>query len=123
MSKKKYVTLTIYIILTIVAVVGSWFVRGFYDELMLYKGYFHVINGTDNNKTIELTFPSGESKNANINPGNLNTFVVFNTGEGSISIKSDGQDLGNVGYITTFNPPIVIVVMDDKVIFSYISLP
>lgn len=123
MNNKKYVIFTIYVFFTIVAVVASWFARGLYDELILYQGYFHVINGTENQKTIELIFPSGESKSADIHPGNLNTFVVSNTGEGSIAVKSDGQKIGKVGYVTTFNSPIVIVVMEDKALFSLISLP
>ncbi|EAZ92056.1 hypothetical protein [Crocosphaera chwakensis] len=123
MSNKKYVILTTYIISMILAVAGSWFARGVYDELILYKGYFHVINGTENQKKIELTFPSGESTNVNISSENMNTFVVSNTGEGSIAVKSDNQDLANVGYVSSFNPPIIIVIMDNKVVFQYITRP
>ena len=56
MSNKKW------FILIIIAVLCSWFARGLYDEFTFYSGYFHVINGTEKNKTIELTFPSGESR-------------------------------------------------------------
>ncbi|WP_107667369.1 hypothetical protein [Cyanothece sp. BG0011] len=117
MSKKKYV------ILTTVAVIGSWFARGVYDDLKFYNGYCHVINGTEEDKIIELTFPSGESTKANIQPRNLTTFAVSNTGEGSIAVKSDGQEIGNVGYVTSFNPPIIIVVMDNKIVFQYLPRP
>lgn len=123
MSKKKYVIFTIYVIFTTIAVIGSWFARGLYDELMVYRGYFYLINGTENQKTIELTFPSGESRNANLHPEQLETFVVSNTGEGSISVKSDGEELEKVGYVTSFNSPIVIVVTDDQVVFSLLSIP
>ncbi len=112
-----------YIILTIVGVLISWFARGFYDEVMLYKGYFHVVNGTEKYKTIELTFPSGESRKANIHPGKKSSFIVPNTGEGSIAVKSDGQEIDKIGYVTSFNPPIVIVVMEDKALFSLMSIP
>ncbi len=120
MSNKKW------LILMIVAVLGScnasWFARGLYDELMFYKGYVHLINGTKEQKNIELIFPSGESRKANIHPGKSRTFLVLNTGEGSITVNLDGQFIDQVGYVVFLNSPIAIVAMEDRAIFTFISI-
>ena len=92
------------------------------DELMFYKGYVHLINGTKEQKNIELIFPSGESRKANIHPGKSRTFFVLNTGEGSITVNLDGQEIDKVGYVVVPNSPIAIVAMEDRAIFSIISI-
>ena len=48
MSNKKWFILMIVAVLG--SCIGSWFARGLYDELMFYKGYVHLINGTKEQK-------------------------------------------------------------------------
>ena len=84
----------------------------------MYEGVFHVVNATAVERTIELSFPSGERRSSVIAGGQTADFRVEKTGEGSMSVSSGGESLGAVGYVTSHNNLTVIVVKSDEVLFS-----
>ena len=98
----------------------TWFARGLYDETFLYEGRFHVVNATDAEREIVLTFPSGNAWEATLAPSQTSDFVMKKTGEGAIQVQSDGRDLGTIGYVTSYNNLSAIVIRQDSAIFSQI---
>lgn len=99
---------------------ATWFARGLYDETFLYEGRFHVVNATDTEREIVLTFPSGNAWEATLSPSQTADFVMKKTGEGAIQVQSDGRDLGTIGYVTSYNNLSAIVIRRDSALFSQI---
>ena len=106
------------LLMSVVAGGGLWIARGIYDEIMMDDGVFHVINADASQRSIELTFPSGERRGAVIQSGQAIDFHVENTGEGSVMVTADGEHVGSVGYVTSINSLIVIVVQPEGALFS-----
>ncbi len=97
---------------------GTWYLRGTYDHLVMDNGVFHVINVADVPQSIELVFPSQESRSAAIPAGGSVSFHVADTGEGAVLIRSGGEERASLGYVTSINPLTVIVVEQDGAVFS-----
>lgn len=106
------------LLMSVVAGGGLWVTRGIYDEIMMDDGVFHVINADTSQRSIELTFPSGERRSAVIQSGQAIDFHVANTGEGAVMVTADGEHVGSVGYVTTINSLTVIVVQPKGALFS-----
>jgi hypothetical protein len=94
-----------------------WSARGIYDEALMDGGVFHVVNAVDQSRSIELTFPSGESRSAVIRAGQSTNFRVEDTGEGSFSVVADGETLWMGGYVTSHNSFSVVVVQSNTAQF------
>jgi len=106
------------LLVAVVAGGGLWIARGIYDEALMDEGIFHVVNAGAEQRSIGLTFPSGEHRSAVIQAGQAIDFQVANTGQGAVSVTSDGASVGSVGYVTSHNSLSVIVVHRDGVLFS-----
>lgn len=115
----KYIKTIILISISICIFIG-WFFRGIYDNAFMMTGLVHIINNTKNDHAIDLKFPSGKVVNFNLKVEGFADQKVTNTGEGGIIVTVDGKDRSPVGYVTTMNNPIVLVINDDSIGFSQI---
>jgi hypothetical protein len=102
----------------VVAAGIAWVARGLYDEIQMDVGVFHVVNADGTQRTIELAFPSGERRSAVVEAGQAVDFHVANTGEGAVSVVTDGEIVDSVGYVTSYNELSIVVVQSDRVLFS-----
>jgi len=97
---------------------GAWFCRGIFDETFMLEGVFHVANASGRDLHVELTFPSGESVEFQLPGGGSHTFVMRDTGEGSLGIRIDDDPVQLTGYLTSLNDPCVIALGDSSFSFS-----
>lgn len=102
----------------VVAAGVTWVARGIYDAVTMDQGVFHTVNADAVPRSIELTFPSGERRSAVLEAGRAVDFHVASTGEGAVSVMTDGELVGTVGYVTSHNGLSVIVVQSDGALFS-----
>jgi hypothetical protein len=106
--------------IALVLMVAAWTARGWLDEITMYAGRFHVINGTDSSALVSLTFPNGEQRNAALVPFGTIDWYLAQTGEGAIQVVFQGKDLGKIGYVTAHNNLSVICLTNGQAIFSQI---
>ncbi len=116
MLKPKFLLFT----LALMLIVATWMVRGWFDEITMYEGRFHVVNGTDKSAQVSLTFPNGEQKNATLVPFGTIDWYLAKTGEGAIQVRFNGTDLGKIGYVTSHNNLTVICLTPQQAIFSQV---
>ncbi|MDC0368512.1 hypothetical protein OAN13_02345 [Opitutales bacterium] len=104
-------------------VVGSllaWVIRGAYDQHFMMEGYFHVVSNAKQDHEIGLKFPSGKQMDFTLKKGSSVDFKLSNTGEGSITVAIDGTVRDQVGYVTSMNSIVVLVIGDEETEFSQI---
>lgn len=107
------------VLFVIIAVTGSsWILRGFYDRIFMYEGHFHITSTASEDYDIELYFPSGQSYSFDLPSLGSHTFVMTETGEGSIQVVVDGKVREKVGYVTSINEICVLSIGDRVVVFS-----
>lgn len=116
MLKPKFLLLT----LALVLIVATWMVRGWFDEITMYEGRFHVVNGADQSAQVSLTFPNGATRSATLVPFGTSDWYLATTGEGAIQVQFDGKDLGEIGYVTSHNRLTVICLTPQQAIFSQV---
>lgn len=102
----------------VVAAGIAWVARGIHDGITMDEGVFHVVNADAAQRTIALTFPSGERRRAVLEAGQAVDFRVANTGEGAVAVMADGEVVGLVGYVASHNSLSVVVVQSDHALFS-----
>ena len=107
----------------IIGLILAWIARGVYDRYFEMKGYFHVVNHSSTAHDISLRFPSGKTKAFSMKPGSSQDFRVNDTGEGSITINVDGNDRDQVGYVTSINHMVVLVIGEERSSFSQFFTP
>lgn len=95
-----------------------WAARGVYDEHFMDDGVFHVVNAADERRTIELAFRSGERRAVTLDAGQAASVRVEDTGEGAVSVTAGSEFLGDVGYVSSQNDLSLIVVLQDRALFS-----
>jgi len=100
---------------------GSWTARGIYDEHFLLEGRIHVINQAQLDQRVTLSFPSGVSTELDLPARGSADLLVPETGEGSIRVAIEGVERDEVGYVTSINDPIVLVVGEHRTSFSQLS--
>jgi hypothetical protein len=105
---------------SLIAGSASWFARGFYDDIMIFEGRFHVVNATGDEQNIVITAPSGLSWQATLRPGVSSDFKMKNTGEGGLNVQANGKGFGSIGYVTSHNNLSVIVISESTPVFSQI---
>ena len=118
----KYVRMGSLILISLV--IGSllaWVIRGTYDQHFMMDGYFHVVSNAKQDCEIGLRFPSGKQVDFILKKGRSFDFKLSNTGEGSISVAIDGTARDQVGYVTTMNSMVVLVIGDEETNFSQVS--
>lgn len=97
---------------------AAWVLRGVYDRMFMLEGVFLVTNAGGSDIQVGLTFPSGEAREFQLARGASRTFVLNDTGEGSIDVSVDDRPATATGYVTSFNDMCVIAVGDSTVSFS-----
>lgn len=108
LSRKKNIMLAL--CLAIIMGSGTWFLRGVYDDVMMTAGDFHVVNASDHELKIVLSFPSGAVHRASLPSRQGQTFHVPNTGEGAIAVTVNEKTLKPFGYVTSHNALSVLTV-------------
>jgi len=103
---------------TVVTAAVTWFLRGVYDEINMDEGVFYVVNAASSQRKIELVFPSGERRSAVFEAGQAMDMQVANTGEGAVSVLTDGETIGPTGYVASHNNLSVVVVQSDRALFA-----
>jgi hypothetical protein len=117
----KYVRMGSVILISLV--IGSllaWVIRGTYDQHFMMDGCFHVVSNAKQDCEIGLRFPSGKQVDFTLEKGSSVDFKVYNTGEGGISVSVDGKARDLVGYVTSMNSMVVLVIDDEKTNFSQV---
>jgi hypothetical protein len=99
---------------------AAWTARGFHDEHFLLEGRVHVINHAQVGRRVTLSFPSGASTELDLPARGSVDLLVPETGEGSIRVAIDGVERDEVGYVTSINDPIVLVVGEHATTFSQV---
>lgn|GEM_PF-6233171 len=99
-------------LLVLVALTAGWLLRGAYDDTVGSWNSYTVVNLTDQDRKVEISFPSGrrEAFIAGRTPYRLKQ---HDTGEGSLNVTVDGEDLGTHGYVSGMNPPQIIVIAEN----------
>ena len=116
-------TIILFLSGSIMGLILAWIARGVYDRHFLMEGSFHVVNHSGTAHNISLRFPSGKTKAFSMDPGSSQDFRVNDTGEGSITVNVDGSDRDQVGYVTSFNNMIVLVIGEERSRFSQVFIP
>ncbi len=105
-------------LLVMVCAGAAWVLRGMYDRMFMLEGVFLVTNAGGSDIQVELTFPSGESREFQLVKGASRTFVLSDTGEGGIGVRVGNSPVATTGYVTSINDMCVIAVGDSTVSFS-----
>jgi hypothetical protein len=98
----------------------SWVLRGEYDQHFMMEGHFHIVSNAQQDHDITITFPSEERIHFTLRKGGSFDFRQLNTGEGSVTISIDGKRRDHVGYVTSMNGIVVLVIGDTQTQFSQI---
>ena len=98
----------------------AWIARGVYDRHFMMEGSFHVVNHSKASHNISLRFPSGKTKALAMAPGSSQDFRLYDTGEGSITVNVNGSDRDQVGYVSSLNSMIVLVIGEKHTGFSQV---
>ncbi|MCC5661521.1 hypothetical protein LC608_32150 [Nostoc sp. XA010] len=98
----------------------TWIGRGEYDKDFMMNGYFHVVSNANQDHEVVLGFPSQKLQKFSLKKGGSFDFKLDDTGEGSISVSIDGKVRDKIGYVTSMNNTVVLVVGDERTEFSQI---
>ena len=98
----------------------SWLVRGEYDRHFMMEGVFHVVSHSSKAHQVLLKFPSGKTKKFTLGPAAVTNFRLKGTGEGYIAVTLDGEARDEVGYVTSMNSIVVLVIGEKTTNFSQI---
>ncbi len=105
---------------TLLAGILAWMGRGVYDRHFMMQGAFHIVSHSSEAHEVLLKFPSGKTKKFNLQPGATTDFRLMETGEGSIMVSLGGKPRDTVGYVTSMNDIVVLVIGDEATGFSQI---
>lgn len=100
--------------------VCAWILRGEYDKHFMMEGHFHVVSNAKQDHEVVLEFPSGKQVDFNLKKGSSFRFKQLDTGEGSVAVSIDGKVRDQVGYVTSKNSIVVLVIGDQETGFSQI---
>jgi hypothetical protein len=98
----------------------SWILRGEYDQHFMMEGHFHIVSNAQQDHDITIIFPSEKQIHFTLKQGGTFDFRQLNTGEGSVAISIDGKLRDQVGYVTSMNSIVVLVIGDTQTQFSQI---
>jgi len=115
---KKILLLSFYVFSLAAVGTAAWFLR----ELSYPEGQVHVVNSLEKDLSVSITFPSGENEQFEIKSESQHNFKVRSTGEGSIKVKINHQDIPCDSYVTSMNPLIVLTLKEDKALFTIHTL-
>lgn len=100
--------------------VCAWILRGEYDKHFMMEGHFHVVSNAKQDHEVVLEFPSGKQVDFNLKKGSSFRFKQLDTGDGSVAVSIDGKVRDQVGYVTSKNSIVVLVIGDQETGFSQI---
>lgn len=86
----------------------------------MMEGHFHIMSNAKLDHKVGLNFPSGKHLIFNLKKGGSVDFKLPDTGEGSITISIDGVVRDHVGYVTSMNSIVVLVIGEEQTEFSQI---
>lgn len=98
----------------------TWIARGEYDKHFMMNGYFHVVSNANQDHEVILEFPSQKQMNFSLKKGGSFNFKLDDTGEGSITVSIDGKVRDKIGYVTSMNNIVLLVVGNERTEFSQI---
>jgi hypothetical protein len=98
----------------------TWIARGEYDKHFMMNGYFHVVSNANQDHEVILEFPSQKEMNFSLKKGSSFNFKLDDTGEGSITVSIDGKVRDKIGYVTSMNNIVLLVVGNERTEFSQI---
>lgn len=98
----------------------TWMLRGEYDRSFMMEGHFHIVGNAKLDHHVDLHFPSGKHMSFNLKKGGSVDFKLPDTGEGSITVSIDGVVRDHVGYVTSMNGIVILVIGEEQTIFSQI---
>lgn len=98
----------------------TWIARGEYDKHFVMNGYFHVVSNANQDHEVILEFPSQKEMNFSLKKGGSFNFKLDDTGEGSITVSIDGKVRDKIGYVTSMNNIVLLVVGNERTEFSQI---
>ncbi len=98
----------------------SWLLRGEYDEHIMMEGHFHIVSNTNQDHEVSLKFPSRKGMVFNLKKRSSVDFKLYDTGEGAIAVSIDGKTRDHVGYVTSMNSIVVLVIGEKQTEFSQI---
>jgi hypothetical protein len=98
----------------------AWMLRGEYDRIFMMEGHFHIMSNAKLDHRVDLHFPSGKHLSFNLKKGGSVDFKLPDTGEGSIAVSIDGVERDHVGYVTSMNSIVVLVIGEEQTEFSQI---
>jgi hypothetical protein len=98
----------------------AWMLRGEYDKHFMMEGHFHIVSNAKLDHKVDLNFPSGKHLGFNLKKGGSFDFKLPDTGEGSITISIDGMVRDHVGYVTSMNSIVVLVIGEEQTEFFQI---
>ena len=107
-------------VLVLIGGAFAWFARGEYDKHFMMEGHFHIVSRADQDHEVVLKFPSGKQVDFNLKKNGSVDFVITDTGEGSITVIVDGRVRDQVGYVTSMNSIVVLIIDEDHTGFSQI---
>lgn len=88
--------------------ISAFFVGSFVKGLFLGSGLIRTVNYSNKTHDIKLNFPSGEQRLFTLKPNEFKDIVVSKTGEGSIGVELINVSNTDIGYVTSYNNPILI---------------
>ncbi len=117
----KYIKTGLIIIVSIlIGGLCAWMLRGEYDRLFMMEGHFHIMSNAKLDHRIDLHFPSGKNLNFILKKGGSVNFKLPETGEGAITVSIDGVERDHVGYVSSRNSIVVLVIGEEQTEFSQI---
>ena len=105
---------TLLIVLVIAIVAVACFFTSLFTKISHSTNEFLVINTSHNSSSISVEFPSGFKQTFVLESNKSHQFHVPNTGEGSFLISVNGNLQKANSYVTSYNPPTVILVNEDS---------
>lgn len=100
--------------------VSAWILRGEFDKHFMMEGYFHIVSNAQQDYEVGLKFPSGEQIQFDLKAGSSFGFRQLDTGEGDVTVFIDGEIRDQVGYVTSMNNIVVLVIGEQRTEFSQI---
>ena len=113
-------TVLLLLVAMFVSGISAWLLRGEYDRQFMLAGHFHIVSNASQDHQVTLVFPSKQQKSFKLKQGSSFDFQLSDTGEGAIAVTIDGKARDQVGYVTTLNSPVILVIGDRQTVFSQI---
>lgn len=82
------------------------------------NGQIHVVNSLSQDQQVIIGFPSGHQERFEIKSEGSYTFKQIATGEGSLKVTLNGQEIPCDSYVTSINPLMILTLRADKALLT-----